>query len=597
MATYSQYKNLELPVSPDRYDISVFNKNNMVIDSELHRLDLKNQSQDNLLAAKETLNAEISRAKNKENEITNDITNETNRAILSENHILQSLSEHTVNELNPHKVTREQLNLGNVNNTADIDKPVSTAQQNAIDSAVSNHDTSNASHHDIRNLISDLTARLNALADSDDTTLDQLSEIIAYIKNNKSLIDSITTSKVSVSDIIDNLISKDTDKPLSAGQGKVLKELTDALQSSLDNHINDTANHISSTERTAWTDANNKKHSHKNSSVIDKITQTLLDNWNAAYAYSQSSPSLTDATKTEKSEINGNIKINGTETKVYTHPGGTNPHGTTKSDIGLGNVPNVSTNNQTPTFTQAGTRSNLKSGENLSTIFGKVMKWFADLKTVAFTGSYNDLSNKPSIPAAVAVKGNAESTYRVGNVNITPANIGSPTISDFNTLKKSVADGKASIASAITAKGVSTAADAAFATMAANILKIPSGGGAAYYGTVIQQSGYTSSLSHSIAAAMTMPAGHKLYHYYAVGMVGQNNGLYMDGTPNAVQTLTLSGIGATAYINIIESGLSFKYGCTASSSNTLTVTLGFTQPNYVGYPHNTVIVLAGFYSD
>ena len=52
------------------------------------------------------------------------------------------------------------------------------------------------------------------------------------------------------------------------------------------------------------------------------------------------------------------------------------------------------------------------------------MKFFADLKTVAFSGSYNDLSNKPSIPKEVAVKGNAESAYRTGNVNLTPANLG-----------------------------------------------------------------------------------------------------------------------------------------------------------------------------
>ena len=49
-----------------------------------------------------------------------------------------------------------------------------------------------------------------------------------------------------------------------------------------------------------------------------------------------------NATKTEKSTTNGNMKINGTETVVYTHPSGTNPHGTTKSDIGLGNVENKS---------------------------------------------------------------------------------------------------------------------------------------------------------------------------------------------------------------------------------------------------------------
>lgn len=72
-----------------------------------------------------------------------------------------------------------------------------------------------------------------------------------------------------------------------------------------------------------------------------------------------------------------------------------NPHGTTASDVGLGNVPNVSTNNQTPTFTEASTRNNIASGEKLSVIFGKIQKFFNDLKTVAFSGSFSDLSNKP----------------------------------------------------------------------------------------------------------------------------------------------------------------------------------------------------------
>lgn len=49
-----------------------------------------------------------------------------------------------------------------------------------------------------------------------------------------------------------------------------------------------------------------------------------------------------NSTKTEKSTTNGNIKINGIEIVVYTHPSGTNPHGTTKTDIGLGNVENKS---------------------------------------------------------------------------------------------------------------------------------------------------------------------------------------------------------------------------------------------------------------
>ena len=75
-----------------------------------------------------------------------------------------------------------------------------------------------------------------------------------------------------------------------------------------------------------------------------------------------------------------------------------NPHGVTKSDVGLGNVPNVSTNDQTPTFTVASSRTNIASGDKLSVILSKIMKFFTDLKSVAFSGSYNDLSNKPTIP-------------------------------------------------------------------------------------------------------------------------------------------------------------------------------------------------------
>ncbi len=103
---------------------------------------------------------------------------------------------------------------------------------------VSEHNSSEKAHADIRNLLTTLTTRLNTLADSDDTTLDQLSEIVAYIKNNKTLIDGITTSKVNVSDIIDNLTSSITNKPLSAKQGKVLKELITTLTSTVDGKVN-----------------------------------------------------------------------------------------------------------------------------------------------------------------------------------------------------------------------------------------------------------------------------------------------------------------------------------------------------------------------
>ena len=94
---------------------------------------------------------------------------------------------------------------------------------------ISIHNTATDAHGDIRDLINGLTTRLNALADSDDTTLDQMSEIVAYIKSNKSLIESVTTSKVNVNDIINNLTTNVSDKPLSAAQGVALKALIDAI--------------------------------------------------------------------------------------------------------------------------------------------------------------------------------------------------------------------------------------------------------------------------------------------------------------------------------------------------------------------------------
>lgn len=49
-------------------------------------------------------------------------------------------------------------------------------------------------------------------------------------------------------------------------------------------------------------------------------------------------------------------------------------------------------------FTKASSRTELNSTDTVPTLFGKIAKWLSDLKTVAFTGSYNDLTNRPTIP-------------------------------------------------------------------------------------------------------------------------------------------------------------------------------------------------------
>lgn len=69
---------------------------------------------------------------------------------------------------------------------------------------------------------------------------------------------------------------------------------------------------------------------------------------------------------------------------------------------------NGNASNTTATFTAASTRANITSNEKLSVIFGKIAKYFTDLKAVAFTGSYSDLSNKPTIPT---VPGSLKNPY------------------------------------------------------------------------------------------------------------------------------------------------------------------------------------------
>ena len=82
-----------------------------------------------------------------------------------------------------------------------------------------------------------------------------------------------------------------------------------------------------------------------------------------------------------------------------------NPHSVTKSQVGLGNVPNVATNDQTPTYTQASTLANLTSGEKLSVSLGKIMKAIADF--ITHKGS---TSNPHSVTKSQVGLGNVDNT-------------------------------------------------------------------------------------------------------------------------------------------------------------------------------------------
>lgn len=150
------------------------------------------------------------------------------------------LDSHTNNHDNPHNLTKEQIGLGNNDNTADMDKPVSTAQQKAIDDAYANS-----------NKYTD--KKIADLIGGAPETLDTLKEVADAISASKS-----------------------TEEALNSAIG------TKANQAELDTHTGNDTIHITSDERENWNDANDKKHTHLNKSVLDGITSALTTAWNNA---------------------------------------------------------------------------------------------------------------------------------------------------------------------------------------------------------------------------------------------------------------------------------------------------------------------------
>ena len=83
----------------------------------------------------------------------------------------------------------------------------------------------------------------------------------------------------------------------------------------------------------------------------------------------------------------------------------TNPHGVTKAQVGLGNVPNVNTNDQTPTYTVPASNAGLVSGEKIGTAFGKIARAVASL-----IAHIANKSNPHSVTKAQVGLGNADNT-------------------------------------------------------------------------------------------------------------------------------------------------------------------------------------------
>lgn len=80
-----------------------------------------------------------------------------------------------------------------------------------------------------------------------------------------------------------------------------------------------------------------------------------------------------DVTMTATVDPEGYVTFETMQTALNKHTGNkSNPHSVTKSQVGLWNVPNVATNDQTPTYSDTTTLVTLSSGEKISIAFAKI---------------------------------------------------------------------------------------------------------------------------------------------------------------------------------------------------------------------------------
>ena len=180
------------------------------------------------------------------------------------------LSAHLRDFSNPHKVTKEQIGLGNVDNTADLDKPISTATQKAIDDAKAANNTALDNH-----------------------------------ANRTDNPHKVTKDQVGLGNV-DN--TADINKPVSVAQQNALDTLSNSLNTAINNHVGNT---------------NNPHQVTKEQVGLGKVDNT-----------SDLEKPISVATQNAISEVVSNLDKHIADKN--------NPHEVTKEQVGLGNVDNTS---------------------------------------------------------------------------------------------------------------------------------------------------------------------------------------------------------------------------------------------------------------
>lgn len=206
-----------------------------------------------------------------------------------------------------------------------------------------------------------LTPPLSSSSGGGSEDYSEVIKSIAKINENIGNISNLPYSKINIIDSL-NAHDKDNDKHVSESDRVAINNTASHIanennphkvtkeQLGLGNVENKSSNEIlkelsknmvTDLLGTEYTETIKNNHTHENKTILDKITDTLINKWNSAVEHI-----------TNKN----------------------NPHEVNKEQVGLGNVPNVNTNDQIPIFLKSETLENIVSGDRLSTLFSKISK-------------------------------------------------------------------------------------------------------------------------------------------------------------------------------------------------------------------------------
>ena len=275
--------------------------------------------------------------------------------------ITQQLNNHIANKSNPHEVTKEQLELGNVDNTSDMAKPVSTAQQAAINSA---------------------KKEVN----------DSLDVHIADTSNPHN----VTKVQVGLGSVVN---TGDSATPLSGGTTKFTTGGAFTLKSALEKTISD-----------------NKKALEQS-----LATKQPLDGDLTAIASLEGTSGLLRKTDANTWELDTgsygtSVEVNALKSSLDSHIANkTNPHKVTKAQVGLGNVDNTTDiDKPISTATQAALdtkQATLVSGTNIKTINGTTILGSGNIPFPTLSGG-SDVANDATVAGGVTVSGHSVSVKK-----------------------------------------------------------------------------------------------------------------------------------------------------------------------------------------